>query len=989
MNKYINLITHSHYSLLQSSLSLEQIVNFAVENNNEYASLIDVNVMYGANEFYNLCKTKNIKPIIGLQVNFSNSNLALIAKNYSGYQLLLKISSCIMTEQNYELEQFLNNDLVLIRIDGDFTWNSPNFYVTNSGDKSNNIACKEVFYLDKNNYQVFKIIDAIKNEKVIKINLNEETKLEHKLLTSSEFKKEFNSIQLQNLVKVLDQIDLVFPNKYDNNIIKFKNDLGVDSKEFLSLLTNEKLNKYLNANPNLNKEQYFKRLNFELDIIKNKNFEDYFLLVYDFVNWSKNNNIMIGPGRGSAAGSLVSFCLNITEIDPIKYNLLFERFLNIERISMPDIDIDVMDTKRDNLINYLFDKYGQNHVCHIVTFSRMKAKQAIRDVGKVLEINSNTINLISKNIKADFETNLIDAILNPTKYSSKVKKNLDVLKEEFIANKDLFYYSQQLIGLPRQTGTHAAGIILSEHNLTDYVAIQSTLNNKIMCQTSMEYLEQMNLIKFDILGLRNLTIIDNIIKLVNHTHKTKIDLKSINLNDQGVFTLFQNANTNGIFQFESDGMKKTLKAVKPHCLEDLSIVSAIYRPGAYESINLYLKNRNSNNQTYLNEQIKEVLEPTYGTIIYQEQIIKLVEIIANFDKFKADNFRKAISKKKEELILQSKNEFMEGAKKNNYSEQEANKQFENMLKFANYGFNHSHSLAYSLISYWLAYLKYYYPIESISVFLTYGESNSEKLASYLKEVKNFNINIVNPDINLSSTSFVLLESKIIFSFLAIANLGLESAKKIIEIRNNEPNKQFNDALVTIAKLSMNGVNKTSLTNLIKVGAFDSLNSNRTYLLTNLDILVDKKLNTLNNENKFLFTLPLNNDVYDDKNVYADWEKEVLGVSFSKSKYELLFEKYKKTYHLVNIDELEEQIEFNVLFKLKTSFKKNAKNKKEYLLLEIVNNDIQYSLTVFDNIEKYEEELKFEEYYIANLRLSNDRKNMNLSTILKKVEENEQ
>lgn len=985
MNKYINLINHSHYSLLQSSLSLEQIVNFSIENNSDYASLIDINVMYGAYEFYKLCKEKNIKPIIGLQIIFNDSKLALIAKNYLGYQSLLKISSLIMTNKKFNLLDFLNNNLLIIRLSGEFTINSKNFYIANSNNCSNSIAARETFYLDEKNYKIFKIIEAIKNENVVDINLQEPIKLENKLLTEQEFKNIFNSVELQNLQEIIDQINLIFPIEYNNNIIKFKNNLGIDSKEFLTSLTTKKLNLYLNEHPKLDKEKYFNRLNFELDIIKNKNFEDYFLLVYDFVNWSKNNNIMIGPGRGSAAGSLVSFCLNITEIDPIEYNLLFERFLNIERISMPDIDVDVMDTKRDELINYLFDKYGFNHVCHIVTFSRMKAKQAIRDVGKVLNIDSNVINKISKNIKSDFEINLIEAILNPDKFNSKFKKNLELLKHEFIAYKDLFYYSQQLIGLPRQVGTHAAGIILSENDLTDYVAVQSTLNNKLMCQTSMEYLEEMNLIKFDILGLRNLTIIDNIIKLINHTKKIKINLKSINLNDQNVFKLFKNANTNGIFQFESDGMKKTLKAIKPNCLEDLSIASAIYRPGAYENINLYLKNRNTNNQQYLNNKIKDVLSPTYGTIIYQEQIIKLVQIIANFDKFKADNFRKAISKKKEELILQSKNEFIEGAKQNNYSEKEANNQFENMLKFANYGFNHSHSIAYALISYWLAYLKHYYPLESISVFLTYGEYNNEKLSSYLKEAKNFNINFQNPNINISSTSFVLLNSQIFFSFLSIANLGLESAKKILDIRNSEPNKIFTNALTAIAKLSSNGINKTSLINLIKSGSFDSLESNRTFLLSNLDLLTDKKINALDKNNNFIFNFPLNKDIYDDKNIYAEWEKEILGISFSKSKYELIYEKYKSNYNLINIDELIYQNTFNVLFKLKSIIKKKSKNKKDYLLLEILNNDNEYSITMFDDVDIYENDLKINEYYIANLRLSNDKKNINVSKIIKRIE----
>lgn len=984
MHRLVNLIVHSHYSFLQSTLSLEKIVSFAVNNKCSYASLVDINVMYGAIEFYELCLKNNLKPIIGLQVKYKDSEFALIAKNYLGYQCLLKISSIIMTNNEKDWSSLVDENLFVIRLNG--TYELTNHLYT-LGNSNNSVAAKPVYYFDQEDTKLFKVLQAIKNEQILSYENLNNLDSDHQLLSPEQIKNSYTIEQITNLQMIVEHVDLVIPKNLSNNMLRFPNPDNIDSKQYLDNLVHTKLLNYLQKNPHLNKDVYLERINFELQIIHDKGFDDYFLVVQDFINYAKSNHIMVGPGRGSAAGSLVSFCLNITELDPVKYNLLFERFLNIERISMPDIDTDVMDTKRDMLIDYLFTKYGYNHVCHIITFARMKAKQAIRDVGRIFNVNLNIINKICKNIKSDFEHDLIDAINHPENYP-KYTKSLDILKEEFVHNQELFYFSQKLIGLPRQSGTHAAGIILSNDKLTNHVAVQSCLDKKIMCQTSMEYLEDLGLIKIDILGLRNLTIIDSILKLVKYTRNIDLDLQTINLEDKKVFKLFQDAQTNGIFQFESDGMKKVLKSIKPDSLEELALVSAIYRPGASDGIKLYLHNKTHVNELkFVNDEVAKILKSTYGVIVYQEQIIKLVQIIANFDKFKADSFRKAISKKKEDLVLSVKDEFITNAVKNHYSQQQAENEFNTMLKFASYGFNYSHALSYALVSYWLGYLKTYYPIESISVFLTYGDVDPDKMMSYIYEAKQLGIEISGPNINLSNTSFVLQRNKIIFSLTSIPNLGVETAKKIIDLRNKQPQNRFIDANKTIAKLSNLGVSRTVLEYLIKVGSFDGLNKNRDYLLANLDLLSDKKINILNINDSFVFELPLKEDIAYQPNSYSEYEKEVLGINFSLSVLDQLFIKYQHQYQLQHCA-TNTLFEFNVLIQIVQITSKISKNNKPYWVVDFIENNLSYSATIFDNLEHLVSELTIGSWWIIKLKSPEKSKHYNVIKLIKKVNINE-
>ncbi len=960
-NNLINLNVHSYYSLLSSSLSIDKIISFAISNNQEYVCMVDKNVMYGAFEFYKKAKEKNLKPIIGLQINYKNSEIVLLAKNNDGYHQLIKISSNIMQEIDYELEEFLNDNLFIVKLNGEFEYNSNNFYI-NGGDQNNSLACHEVYYYDENDFITFKVLQAIKNEeKLFKFNIYEKS-FENCFWLPNQIQSFYSNIAVQNLQKIVTNCNWEMNFNKENNILKYQNSFNLSSKDYLQKLCYLNLDKYLQKkNLLLQKNIYFDRLNYELDIIDSKGFNDYFLIVFDFVHWAKNNDIIIGPGRGSAAGSLVSFCLNITEIDPLKYNLLFERFLNYERTSMPDIDTDIMDIKRDEVVNYLYKKYGNDHVCNIITFSHIKAKQAIRDVSRVFDIDLKIVDKITKNISSNYDEDILMAV-----------ENNKVLHDEYLQNDFLFTIANKIINIPRQISVHAAGIVLSNSILKNVIPLQKTFDNKVVTQYSMEYLEELGLIKMDLLGLKNLTVIYYVLKMIEHLHNKKIDLLDIDLEDKKIFEMFSLAQTDGIFQFESPGMKRILKRMKPTSVEDLSLVSAMYRPGALGNIDIFFDRKLKNEQPkYINSDIENILSPTFGAFIYQEQIIEVVKTMANFSGSKSDNFRRAISKKKDDVILELKKDFINGAIQNHYSMQQANEMFEYIKEFGNYGFNHSHSISYAMLSYWMGYLKYHYPLETISVLMTYGDNSKDKLVGYVQEAKRFNINVCPPNINKSSLSFVIFNNQIIFSLVSIDGLGIELAKKIIAIREKMPEKKFTDALATISILNNNGISKKKIESLIKVGAFDELLLKRNFLLKNLDVLCDKKINLLNDKYEFLFDLNLDYNIVENYDEYSKFENEILGISFYKSKYEILLESFQDKFKINSIQSISNSKNYYIFVEIKNIYKNISKNDRNFLKIIILENFKENELYVFEDIDQIYNELMNNQYAILNVKKSKE------------------
>lgn len=956
-NNIINLNVHSYYSLLSSSLSIDKIIDFAIANNQEYVCMVDKNVMYGAFEFYKKSINNNLKPVIGIEFEYSNSKFIALAKNNFGYHLLIKLSSWLMQAIEFDFNELDNENIFLIKIDGEYNCNFANYYV-NGGNEYNSIACHEVCYYDENDYLTFNVLNSIKNEqKLSKFNLNEK-KDDNSFWLPNKIQNSYSTIAIQNLQKILMQINWIMDIDKKPNILKFENNLGLSSKEYLQKICIDNLDKYIRKNQlEFLRNIYFDRLEYELEIIDSKGFNDYFLIVFDFIHWAKNNDIIIGPGRGSAAGSLVSFCLNITEVDPIKYNLLFERFLNYERTSMPDIDTDIMDIKREQVVDYLYNKYGNDHVCNIITFSHIKAKQAIRDVARVFDIDLKIVDKICKNISSNYDEDILTMV-----------ENNKILHEEYLQNDFLFNIANKIINIPRQISIHAAGIVLSNSKLTDIVPLQKTIDNKILTQYSMEYLEELGLIKMDLLGLKNLTVIYYVLKLIEHIHKTKINLLDIDLNDSKIFDMFTKAQTDGVFQFESPGMKRILKRMKPKSVEDLSLVSAMYRPGALGNIDYFFERKQKNDQpTYVNENIAKILSPTYGAFIYQEQIIEVVKTMANFSGSKSDNFRRAISKKKDDVINELKKDFINGAIQNHYTMQQAQEMFEYIKEFGNYGFNHSHSISYAMLSYWMAYLKYHYPIETISILMTYGDNSKDKLIGYVQEAKKFNITIKGPSINISSLSFKIYNNDIIFSLLSINGLGIESAKKIIATRDMMPDKKFNDALVSIAILSNSGISKRNIENLIKVGAFDTLMLKRNFLLHNIDKLTDKKLNILDDKYNFVFDLELDYNIHENYDQYAQFEKEVLGISFFRTRYENYWNENQPIFNLCFLEDINDYKSHFVLVELKNVYQNISKNDRNFLKVIVFDNDKENELYCFENIAKIYDDLINAKYAIIDIK----------------------
>lgn len=957
----INLNTYSHYSLLSSTLSIQQIIDFAIENKMQYVSLTDTN-LYGVMEFYLKAKEHNLIPVIGLDIFYSNTNLVVYAKNTNGYKKLIELSSQIMTKHEFDLEDYLSDDFFCILKSGNFTSKKTKIY------KPNEIAFNECRYYQQDGITAYNALNKVANNLTVD---DYEELLKGNDLSLKSLKQSLNLFtdkQIETLNKEIQDIniDIVFEK---NNILVFKNQENLSSSQYLKKLCLNGLNEkiLLGLIESNQKQKYLDRIEYELKIIDNMGFSDYFLIVQDFIQEAKNRNILVGPGRGSSAGSLVAYVLGITSVDSIKYDLVFERFLNPGRVSMPDIDTDIMDSRRDEIINYLFEKYGYDHVAHIITFQRIKSKMAIRDIGRILKIDLKIINKITKLIPIDFDEDLEGAI-----------KEIKELEKYYQDYTNLFEISKQIIGCPRQTGLHAAGIVLSKKKLYEVVPIQSGVNNEIVTQFSMEYLEDLGLIKMDLLGLTNLTTVNSILKLISFLHKVDIDLTKLNLEDQKVFEDASNGMTLGIFQLESPGMTSVVRQVKPKSIEDISLCSALFRPGPMQNIGSFVARRNGIEKiSYIDPKTKDILESTYGIIVYQEQVISMVQKIANFTASEADIFRRIISKKQGSELEEFRIKFFEQAKKNNYSQEELEKIYNYIYTFANYGFNHSHSFAYSLISYWLLWLKHYYPTEFMVTLLTSFEGNASKTETYVNECKRLNIEILKPDINLSMKNFSLKGSKILFGFNSIKGIGEETSKKIIAIRDKQKNKKFKDFVDAIKFLTNNGVGQSTIETLIYAGAFDSFKQSKAYMLFNLPEIASAS-SALKDGQDFIFEPRLKDVKEDEKQNEFFYQKEIelIGVDFNKKDVamntsDIDVSKFSN-YNLKTFFEIKPNDEYvNSLLLIKSIKIKKMKNGRDMAFIKAVdtNNDSQdlacFNADIFTN-----NNLEIDKKYIITIKTSN-------------------
>ena len=800
---YVPLKVTTDYSLLKSLIKVPDLINFLSEKKITVCGICDEN-LYGVLEFYYACKKNNIKPIVGLNITINDLDIYLYAMNFEGYKNLLKIHT--LKEKNDlsmdNLSLYKDNVLCIVPYKSkDLYQNLKTFkflYIgyANSFERLNSLVITDkVVYV--NDLKALKQEDLPYLKYLDKLRKGEVQDYEENYYFEP-------SVELGKLDEVINylNLDLQFTKKY---IPKYKDD--INSFEFLHNLCKKGLNKRLNGNVS---NKYIDRLNYELMIINKMGFVDYFLIVYDYVLFAKKHNILVGPGRGSAAGALVSYAIGITEIDPLKYNLLFERFLNPQRVTMPDIDMDFDALKREEVVNYVRQRYGVQNVALGLTFTTLKSKLVLREIGKILNIRDNLLDNFIKCVSGNISLN--DNLVN-----ENVKKYLINYSEL----KKLYSISMHLEGLKKNTSTHAAGVVIANTCLDEIIPVHYE-NGILITGVTMEYLEAIGLLKMDFLALKNLTTIKNILDEVGLD-----SLKNIDLNDQTVLSLFKSGKTEGIFQFETNLMKNLVMKLNPSSFNDLVASLALGRPGAINEVDLYIARKNKEKKVeYLHQDLEPILKDTYGIILYQEQIIAILGKIGGFTYAEADIIRRAISKKKENVINQEKQRFINGAISNGYEKNIALQIYDLIVKFANYGFNKAHSVAYAKISYDMAFLKTKYP--EYFVIEMINEKDDDKFAKLVTFLKNKGLKLEKADVNLSREKFYINNKNIIMPLWQIKGISLELSLKIIENRKNG----YIDFFDFVCK-NKDIINENILMTLIKADALRSFGLNQKTLVENI------------------------------------------------------------------------------------------------------------------------------------------------------------
>ena len=828
---YIPLYNKSNYTLLSSLLRIDDIVKYAKVSNLQSIALTDTN-MYGVMEFIKKCKSSDIKPIIGLDIVLKDFNVVLYAKDYEGYQSLIKLST-IQNERVVEgkdLKKYNKNVIGIVPFKyrdkyKDLSKIYDELYLGYSNKQEekealiltkNVVFFRESLYLYKSNVEILPYLYRIRDSKTISDEITYEVE-EHELKISDVLELSDNT-GLINSIKIADSCNLEIP-KRDNLLPIYECD---DPSKYLFELCKAGLSKRLGGSI---PDNYKKRLSYELKIINDMGFPNYFLVVYDFIKYAKKNKILVGPGRGSAAGSLVSYSLGITDIDPIEYDLLFERFLNPERKTMPDIDTDFPDDKRDEVINYVVEKYGKKRVSGIVTFGTLGAKQVLRDVARVLNIPNYKIDGLSKFIPAFTKDKLKDFYNKNKVFKTRIDS------DELLSK--MFDIAVKIEGFPRHTSSHAAGIVMSRVDLDEVIPLTMS-EGMYLTSYSMEYLEDLGLLKMDFLGLKNLTIINNIINDIKEIYNEDVDFNKIPLDDKETLKIFEEANTSGIFQFESTGMRNFLRNLKPNTFEDVFSAIALFRPGAAINIDSYIRRRHGKEKvTYLDPCLEPITKNTYGILIYQEQIMQLANIYAGYTLGEADILRRAMSKKKVSLLKSEEEKFIRKSVEKGHDKDQAKKLFDLVLNFAGYGFNRSHSVAYSIIAYKMAYLKSHYKTIFFSNLLTNVIGSESKTHEYIMEAKANGIEVLKPDINKSSNRYVVSDNKIIYPVSNIKSIGTVVASEILKARESE---EFVDIYDAFSRLYLAGLGKKNLETLIFADTFSSFGINRATLIYNLDSL---------------------------------------------------------------------------------------------------------------------------------------------------------
>jgi len=891
--EFVHLHNHTAYSLLDGACRLDKLIAKAKEENMSALAITDHGVMYGVVDFYKACKKAGIKPIIGCEVyvapnsrfdkrpNIDDSpyHLVLLAKNTTGYKNLIKLVSIAWLEGFYykprvDRELLAQYSEGLIALSACLAGEIPSLLMANKYKEAKesalwhqNIFGPDNFYLELQNHGLHeqvrvnaqlaqisaetgiplvatndvhyvtqedaKVQDVLMCIQMAKI-LEDESRM--KFETQEFYLKSWNEMNLAlgeyqealaNTVKIAErcQVDFTFG---ENHMPVFEVPEGFTIKTYLDKLCLEGLkHRYGEPSP-----EAYKRLEYELKIIKQMGYAGYFLIVWDFIRFARSEGIYVGPGRGSAAGSLVSYTLGITDIDPLKYDLLFERFLNPERVSMPDIDIDFCYERRGEVIDYVVRKYGKERVAQIITFGTMAARAAIRDVGRVMNIPLGLVDKVAKLIPNELGITISKAL--------EVSPELKEMVDENPQIKELVYTAMALEGMPRHAGTHAAGVVISREPLDYYLPLQKTSDGGVTTQFAKENVEEIGLLKMDLLGLRTLTVINNAVDLIAANRGVKLDFNKIDLDDPLTYELLGKGESIGVFQLESSGLRAILKELKPEHFEDIIALVALYRPGPLGSgmvEDFIARKHGQKTIEYLHPLLEPILKPTYGVILYQEQVMRIASELAGFTLGQADLLRRAMGKKKPEIIAGLKKEFIEGAGRNNVDQQVAGKIFELIEYFAGYGFNKSHSAAYAFLAFQTAYLKAHYPVEFMAALLTSVMESTDRVPFYIAECQRMGIKVLPPDVNESRENFIVVGSNIRFGLVAVKNVGKGAIQAILAARDREgPFKSLQDFC---KRIDLSQVNRRVMESLIKCGAFGSVPGNRVQLLQILDICIEQ------------------------------------------------------------------------------------------------------------------------------------------------------
>ncbi|TCL44651.1 DNA polymerase III subunit alpha [Harryflintia acetispora] len=963
MKDFVHLHLHTEYSLLDGACRIERLIDRVAGLGQKAVAITDHGVMYGVIDFYRAAKKRGIKPIIGCEVyvaprtrhdkvhklDSSPYHLVLLCENNTGYQNLIEIVSRGFTEGFYSkprvdrellsahheglicLSACLAGEIPRRLTEGDYqaaleagtfyrdTFGKDNYFIEiqDHGIREQKmilpqlgrlakelgvglVATNDCHYIEKEDARMQKILICIQTNHTVDEDNEMAFETEEFYVKSGEEMDElFSSFggALENTVRIAERCEVEFEFG-KHKLPYFKAPEGETNREYFRRLCFEGLHRHYGEQPDPAVQE---RLEYELSVIEGMGYIDYYLIVFDFINFARQNGIPVGPGRGSGAGSLAAYCIGITGIDPIQYNLLFERFLNPERVSMPDFDIDFCYERRQEVIDYVVRRYSSDNVAQIITFGTMAAKAAVRDVGRVLGMSYQAVDEVAKAIPGELNITLDKAL--------RSSSTLRGMYEQDSAVHELIDVARKIEGMPRHASTHAAGVVITRDPVMSYVPLAKN-DEAVVTQFTMTTLEELGLLKMDFLGLRNLTVISKAQEMIRR-HTPDFDMEKIDLQDKGVFEMLSTGDAVGVFQFESAGMRQVMAQLKPTAIEDLIAVISLYRPGPMESIPRYIENRHHPEKvTYDTPLLEPILNVTYGCIVYQEQVMQICRALAGYSYGRADLVRRAMSKKKHDVMVKERQAFVYGAKRedgsvecvgaigNGVDERIANKIFDEMVSFASYAFNKSHAAAYAMVAYQTAYLKYHYPKEYFAALLTSILDNTDKVVEYIHQIQKMGIRLLPPHVNESMEGFTATDEGIRFGLLAIKNVGRGLIGAMLQSR--EKNGPFKDFIDFCERMFGRELNRRTLENLIKSGALDHLGYNRNEMLSALEnVLANIELTQKNNisgqlnmfedlgmETTSRYQLPKREEF--DPSVLLNMEKETTGLFISGhplSKYE--------------------------------------------------------------------------------------------------------